>query len=79
MFYCCKHELQTIISSCKYKNEKIGVDELELLCRYADVSGKGSKYHDYIFSKGGFTDGLLKLAKQEQITLLGLEDLYKNQ
>lgn len=41
-----------IIGSCKFRNEKIGVDELELLRRYANVFGKGSKYHFYIFSKG---------------------------
>lgn len=29
-----------IIGSCKYRNEKIGMDELELLCDYASVFGK---------------------------------------
>jgi len=66
-----------IIGSCKYKNEKIGIDELTLLRRYAEVFGKGGKYHYYIFSKGGFTDGLYQLAQQGQVTLLGLEDIYK--
>ena len=65
-----------IIGSCKYKNEKIGVDELELLRHYASVFGHGDKYHYYIFSKGGFTDGLLEQAKQGEVTLLTLEDIY---
>ena len=47
-----------IIGSCKYRNEKIGVDELDLIRDYASVFGKGNNYHYYIFSKGGFTDGL---------------------
>ena len=47
-----------IIGSCKYRNEPIGVDELELLKHYAEVFGKGEKYHYYIFSKSGFTKGL---------------------
>ena len=66
-----------IIGSCKYKNEKIGVDELELLQRYASVFGRGTKYHYYIFSKGGFTQGLKKLGEAGEVTLLTLEDIYK--
>lgn len=66
-----------IIGSCKYKNEKIGVDELELLHHYASVFGKGSKYHYYIFSKGGFTQNLQELGKQGEVTLVSLEDLYR--
>ena len=66
-----------IIGSCKYKNEKIGIDELELLRHYAAVFGKGSRYYFYIFSKGGFTDGLLELGKKGAVKLLTLEDIYK--
>lgn len=66
-----------IIGSCKYKNEKIGVDELELIQHYAEVFGKGSQYHYFIFSKGGFTDALLELSDKGQVTLLTLEDIYK--
>jgi len=66
-----------IIGSCKYKNEAIGVDELELLKNYAKVFGKGEKYHYYIFSKGGFTQGLKEMADKGEVKLLALEDLYK--
>lgn len=66
-----------IIGSCKYKNEQIGIDELELLKHYASVFGKGSKYHYYIFSKGGFTKGLEEKAKAEGVTLLTLDDIYR--
>lgn len=66
-----------IIGSCKYKNEKIGVDELELLKSYAEAFGKGKKYYYYIFSKGGFTDGLLKERMSGEVTLVTLDDLYK--
>ena len=67
-----------IIGSCKYRNEKIGVDELELIRQYASVFGKGSRYHYFIFSKGGFTDGLRQLADQGEVTLLTLEDIYRD-
>ena len=65
-----------IIGSCKYRNEKIGLDELELLRDYARVFGKGTKYYFYIFSKGGFTEGLLQAAQRGEVTLVTLADLY---
>lgn len=66
-----------IIGSCKYRNIPIGVDELELLKRYAQVFGKGDKYHYYIFSKSGFTQGLQEAASRGEVRLITLEDMYK--
>ena len=60
-----------IIGSCKYRNEKIGVDELDLIRDYASVFG------NYIFSKGGFTDELLQAQERGEVWLIALEDLYK--
>lgn len=65
-----------LIGSCKYKNEKIGVDELKLLRQYASVFRKNGKFYYYIFSKGGFKQPLLDLAEQGEVTLLTLEDIY---
>lgn len=66
-----------LIGSCKYRNEKIGVNELELLKEYAAVFRKDGKFHYYIFSKGGFGEALLELGKQGEVTLVTLEDIYK--
>lgn len=66
-----------LIGSCKYRNEKIGMDELELLRNYASVFRKGGIFHYYIFSKGGFTPALLEAEKQGEVTLLTLDDLYQ--
>ena len=66
-----------IIGSCKYRNEKIGVDELNLIKDYASIIGKGNNYHYYIFSKGGFTDGLLQAQDRGEVHLITLEDLYR--
>lgn len=66
-----------IIGSCKFKNEKIGVDELELLKEYADAFGKGQKYYYYIFSKAGFTQGLLELETQGEVKLVTLQEMYE--
>ena len=65
-----------IIGSCKYQNEKIGLDELELIREYAQVFGKGKKYYYYIFSKGGFTEGLIQAQNRREVKLIGLDDLY---
>lgn len=65
-----------IIGSCKYRNEKIGMDELELLREYASVFGKGVKYYYYIFSKGGFTEALERAAENGEVILVGLEEMY---
>ena len=66
-----------LIGSCKYRNERIGTSELELLQKYASAFRKNGHFHYYIFSKGGFTTSLLELAKQGEVTLLTLEDIFR--
>lgn len=66
-----------IIGSCKYRNEKIGVDKLDLIRDYASAFGKGNNYYYYNFSKGEFTDRLLQAQEQGEVRLISLEDLYK--
>lgn len=65
-----------LIGSCKFRNEQIGIDELELLKKYASVFGKGKTYHYFIFSKGGFTEGLKAAAGRGEVKLVSLEDMY---
>ena len=67
-----------LIGSCKYKNTKVGTDELTLLREYAHVFRREGTFHYCIFSKGGFTDALLELEKEHLVKLYTLEDLYKN-
>lgn len=66
-----------MIGSCKYKNEKIGVDELELLKAYSEAFGMGNQYHYYIFSKGGFTEALLERERDGEVRLITLEEMYQ--
>lgn len=66
-----------LIGSCKYRNEKIGIEELELLRRYAAVFRQNGIFHYYIFSKGGFTPTLLEAEMQGEVTLFTLGDLYR--
>lgn len=66
-----------LIGSCKFKNEKIGMDELHLLEHYADVFGKGTNYHFVIFSLSGFTKELISYASSHSVKLITLNDMYK--
>ena len=65
-----------IIGSCKFRNMKIGTDELELMEKYASVFGKGKKYHYFIYSLSGFTDELIKTAAQKGVRLITAEEMY---
>lgn len=65
-----------LIGSCKFKNDKIGVDELELLEHYAMVFAREIKYHYVIFSLGGFTDELLSVARERNVMLFTLDDIF---
>lgn len=65
-----------LLGSCKFKNEKIGIDELILLEKYAEAFGKGKKYNFIIFSKAGFTQGLIDAAAEGRVILKTLADLY---
>lgn len=74
----CPAPNEFLIGSCKYRNEAIGCEELTLLKQYAEVFRPGAKFHYLIFSKGGFTDALQSMAKNENVKLIALEDLYKS-
>ncbi len=66
-----------LIGSCKFRNEKVGYDELELLRRYAAVFAKNGKFHFVIFSKSGFTDSLLAAEKAGEVQLVTLSKMYQ--
>ena len=63
-----------LIGSCKFKNGKIDVDELELLKRYAAAFAGKASFHYMIFSLGGFTDRLMELS--DQVQLITLKEMY---
>jgi len=65
-----------LIGSCKFRNEKIGVDELVLIQHYAEVFGKGNRYHYVLFSLGDFTEELKALATERNVLLITLRDMY---
>lgn len=67
-----------IVGSCKYRNDPVGADELELLQDYASAfTAAGDRVFYYIFSKGGFTDHLKELEADGAVKLITLEDMYQ--
>lgn len=72
-----QHECDRLRQDCKDRKEKIGMDELDLLREYASVFGKGTVYHYYIFSKGGFTAGLREAQVRGEVRLVTLQELYQ--
>lgn len=65
-----------LIGSCKFRNEKIGMDELKTLEHYANVFGKGKSYLVVIFSLGGFTKELIEYAETNRVKLITIADMY---
>lgn len=65
-----------LIGSCKFRNEKIGMDELRLMEHYADVFGKGQSYFYMLFSLSGFTQELTEYAENNPVKLVSLADMY---
>lgn len=67
-----------LIGSCKYKNEPIGTDELDLLRDYASLfTTAEDECFYYIFSKSAFTSGLKERQKLGEVTLISLDEIYQ--
>ena len=66
-----------LIGSCKFRNEKVGYDELELMRHYAGVFARNGKFRYVIFSKTGFTDSLLEAERNGEVRLVTLSDMYR--
>ena len=67
-----------LIGSCKFKNEAIGTDELDLIKEYASLfTSGGDECYYFIFSKGGFTNSLLARQEKGEVTLVSIEELYQ--
>ena len=66
-----------LIGSCKYKNEKTNIQELELLREYAYVFTKDEDLcYFWLFSKAGFSEGLLDCEKRGKVRLVSLDQIY---
>ena len=66
-----------LIGSCKFKNEVVGTDELDLMREYTNLfSTANDDCYYYIFSKSGFTSGLMNKQQQSEVSLISIEEMY---
>lgn len=70
-------ETEYIVGSCKYKNDMVGINELEKLKEYAEAFNSRGRYYFYLFSKSGFTKGLKELEEKGEVWLFTLSDIYE--
>lgn len=69
-----------LIGSCKFKNEVIGTDELDLMREYTNLfSTANDDCFYYIFSKSGFTRGIINMQQQGEVSLVTIEEMYNKQ
>lgn len=67
----CKN---VILGECKYKKSKMGVSDLRhLQAKFAADKKKDTFY--YLFSRSGFSEQLKKVAGEESVYLVGLQEL----
>lgn len=68
-----------ILGECKWKDSKIGIKELNRLKEKAlFVNDKIENRYYYLFSKSGFSDGLIEIAKvDESVKLVGLREIVE--
>lgn len=66
-----------LIGSCKFKKEKIGIDELERLKQYGQIFAENRISAYYIFSLGGFTPALSELGAKGDVHLISLDNMYQ--
>ena len=64
-----------IVGSCKFKNGKIGLDELSIMREYAEAMGRFEEKYFYFFSKSGFTDDMME-SKGDHTRFITLFDMY---
>ncbi|WP_242870739.1 DUF234 domain-containing protein [Acidaminobacter hydrogenoformans] len=64
-----------LVGECKWRNESMGTETLDVLKTRDELIRKDREIQYVLFSKYGFSDALIKLAKKEHVLLLRAEAL----
>ncbi|MCL2342004.1 MAG: hypothetical protein FWC53_02965 [Firmicutes bacterium] len=77
--FIAKSKNKAIFGECKYRNEKSDIDVLDNLIRKSEMfDNKYTQRYYYLFSKSGFTNGLIEdTKKRKNVELIELNDLYE--
>lgn len=74
----CAKSKNYILGECKFRNSEMDVGNLEHLKEKSSVAKKGAAIEYALFSKSGFTKGLIELAKEDKnIKLFSLSDVIR--
>ncbi len=67
-----------LLGECKYKNSPVGLSDLKRLQEKFASNAKDTRAYYWLFSKSGFTDGVMRAAaEQEKVHLVTAEQLIK--
>lgn len=64
-----------ILGECKFKNSAFDLSELDNTIAKFKPGKKDGKVYYYLYSKSGFTDEVVKTAKEKDIRLVSVDDL----
>ena len=67
---------KAVFGECKWRNALVGEDTLDELVRKSNLFTSFVDIRYILFSKSGFTDALKYKAKQEQATLVCVDDMF---
>lgn len=65
-----------LIGECKFKNTRFDLSELNSALVKFKPKKKTAKVYHYLFSKNGFTSDVKKTAKQQDIRLISVDDMF---
>lgn len=71
-----KNKNHFILGECKFKNSAFDLSELNNIIAKFKPNKKDTKVYYYLFSKSGFTNGVMKTAKEKDIRLVTIDDLF---
>ncbi len=67
---------QVIICECKFKNEQFGKPDFETMLSRRSVFSSAQEYYFYAFSKSGFSKWVCDNAKENNVTLISVDDMF---
>ena len=65
-----------LIGECKFKNTRFDLSELNSALVNFKPKKKTAKVYHYLFSKNGFTSDVKKTARQQDIRLISVDDMF---
>lgn len=65
-----------LLGECKFKNTRFDLAEMNAALMKFKPNKKNAQVHYYLFSKSGFTRDVENIARQQDICLVGIDELF---